>query len=218
MLVIFDCDGVLVDSEGLAAEVFSLLLAEQGMDIPPADCYQAFHGHSLSYCYAWIEKRFERALPNTFDQQLAAATQRRFAEDLTPVAGIECVLETLQENEIPFCVASNGAHAKIKHSLAITGLDRFFPEVRGATRRFSAQDVNEGKPSPALFLLASNVVGVPADCCTVVEDSPAGFMAAQAAGMSLVRFVPSPKHERQVEGQCFTMSDVLKQLIKPEVN
>jgi Predicted phosphatase/phosphohexomutase len=56
MLVIFDCDGVLVDSEGLAAEVFSLLLAEQGMDIPPADCYQAFHGHSLSYCYAWIEK------------------------------------------------------------------------------------------------------------------------------------------------------------------
>ncbi|SMF20969.1 haloacid dehalogenase superfamily, subfamily IA, variant 3 with third motif having DD or ED [Alteromonadaceae bacterium Bs31] len=191
MLVIFDCDGVLVDSESLAAEVFSEQLSLLGIFFSPAECFTAFHGHSLAHCYSWVEQQFDKKLPANFSETLAKASAIRFAADLKPVEGVGKLLEQLQRSGIPYCVASNGAHKKINHSLEVTGLSDYFPCVPGFHRRFSIDDVQRGKPAPDIFLYASEVVGVPARFCTVVEDSESGFKAATAAGMKLIKYLPA---------------------------
>jgi len=186
MLIIFDCDGVLVDSEGLAAEVFSEVLAEQGISFSPEDCYRQFHGHTLDACFAWLDRHFSLTTSEAFADRLAGATRERFRSDLRPVDGVLEVLELLLTKNIPFCVASNGEHKKINHSLSVTGLERYFP----TQRRFSRDDVARGKPAPDLFILAAESVGVAPVFCTVIEDSESGFQAAQSAGMQLIKFLP----------------------------
>ncbi|WP_185233092.1 HAD family hydrolase [Teredinibacter franksiae] len=190
MLVIFDCDGVLVDSETLAADVFSQCLARQGVRMSAAACYSEFHGHTLPYCFTWIESHFDVSLPENFTEILSTATRERFTLDLLPVAGVEKLLRRLLRRNIPFCVASNGEHKKINHSLAVTGLDKFFPESDKKISRFSREDVLQGKPAPDLFLHAAEVSGVAPQSCWVIEDSPSGYKAAVSAGMQLVQYVP----------------------------
>lgn len=211
MLVIFDCDGVLVDSEPLAAQVFSDLLVAHDIPLSPAQCYTTFHGHTLSYCFSWIENAFDCELPVGFGDQLAAGTQECFTRALQPMAGVVNVLDALSQRSIAFCVASNGDHSKINHSLAITGLDKYFSDqFSRCPRRFSREDVGQGKPAPDLFLYAAEVVGVPPRFCTVVEDSISGFTAAKAAEMRLLRFVP---HEAQGERGCVrSMEELVDQL------
>lgn len=211
MLIIFDCDGVLVDSEPPAAAVFSELLALHGIEMSPQICYSTFHGHTLDYCFSWVEQQFNCRLPADFNAQLEAATRRRFANELQPVPGIVNVLEFLKRRHIEFCVASNGEHRKINHSLAITGLDVYFAAAETqAPRRFSREDVQWGKPAPDLFLHAAEVVGVPARFCTVVEDSPSGFAAANAAGMRLLRFMP--QNTEGASGCIQSMDELLDRL------
>jgi len=195
MLVIFDCDGVLVDSERLAAGVFSDTLGEQGILLSAEQCYTQFHGRTLVYCFEWLERVFKCRLPNDFEQTLSRATRACFQDSLQPVEGVVDILEWLQKRNIECCVASNGEHEKIAHSLEVTGLDRFFPERFASNcRRFSREDVTCGKPSPELFLYAAEIIGVPPAFCTVVEDSAAGFNAAEAAGMRLLCYT-SEKEE-----------------------
>ena len=217
MLVIFDCDGVLVDSESLASVVFSEVLATKGIAFSPTDCYRQFHGHSMAYCYAWLEENFNVLLPEDFGEQLALATQKRFAMDLKSVQGVGDVLVWLQERNIAFCVASNGAHKKINHSLSVTGLDHFFSDFPANTvRRFSVEDVEHGKPAPDLFLHAADAVGVPPSFCVVVEDSASGFAAAEAAGMRLIKYLPdaSPQAQEEDSRICLSMLEVLDTLQK----
>lgn len=211
MLIIFDCDGVLVDSEPLAAQVFSDLLAVHDIPLSATQCYASFHGHTLDYCFAWIEKTFGCQLPAGFGHQLAVNTRDCFTRSLQPITGVVEVLEMLKQRSIAYCVASNGEHSKIEHSLAITGLDKYFPnQLSRCPRRFSRADVGRGKPSPDLFLHAAEVVGVPPRFCTVVEDSVAGFSAAKAAGMKLLRFVPQ---KAQAEQGCVrSMGELFDQL------
>lgn len=194
MLVIFDCDGVLVDSEPLAAQVFSETLLETGIHISAEECLKQFQGRTLPYCFEWLEKQFQQQLPEDFGLHLAQATQIRFDQDLRPVEGIVDVLKWLQQNDVEFCVASNGEHEKIAHSLKITGLDVFFPErFSRCCRRYSREDVAQGKPAPDLFLHAAECIGVPPSFCTVVEDSESGCKAAEAAGMRLLCYAPENK-------------------------
>jgi len=183
MLIIFDCDGVLVDSETLAARVFSEQLRALGIDMTPAQCFTQFHGHTLPYCYSWIEREHRQQLPSDFDQQLMVATSAAFDADLKPVEGVLELIKTLRRCNISYCVASNGRHSKINRSLALTGLDEWF----GVARRFSVEDVERGKPAPDLFLYAAEAIGVPTQFCTVIEDSASGVAAAKAAGMKVLQ-------------------------------
>lgn len=179
MLLIFDCDGVLVDSERLAAEVFSEALRTEGISLSAAACLGRFKGHTLEYCYALVERELG-SLSAGFGERLSEMTREAFAHSLQPVAGVELILEQLRRENVPYCVASNGGHRKIDHSLEITGLERFFGD-----NRFSAEDVARGKPAPDLFLHAADVMGVPPRFTRVVEDSVTGVAAAQAAGMQV---------------------------------
>lgn len=183
MLVIFDCDGVLVDSESLAAQVFSEQLAIINIKKPPNQCFEQFKGHTLTACLNMLALESKTSIPSSFLESLKVATQKTFSTQLQAVNGVEVVLEALSQRKIPFCVASNGGYAKIQHSLKVTGLWTYFD---GAC--FSAESVAQGKPAPDLFLKASKVMGYSPTVTTVIEDSEAGVEAAVSAGMRVLHY------------------------------
>ncbi len=182
MLIIFDCDGVLVDSEKLAAEIFSDMLARIGISIDAQVCFEQFHGKTLSYCYEWIERNKNVVLPKSFHAHLCEETEIQFREKLKPVDGVVDVIRYLERKKVKYCVASNGSHKKIENSLQATGLIDYFP------RRFSADDVHYGKPEPELFLFAAEQMSVMPELSFVIEDSDTGKQAALSANMSLIMF------------------------------
>ncbi|WP_370981096.1 HAD family hydrolase [Agaribacterium sp. ZY112] len=184
MLIIFDCDGVLVDSEQLAAKVFSDTLADYQFCLSADECLSRFKGWTLEACYQWLVPQFGGALPDGFDEAIKANTREVFARELKAVNDVESVLQQLQKRNRSFCVASNGGLKKIDNSLSVCGLAQYFP----VPVRFSAEQVSQGKPSPELFLKAAEAIGVPPRFCWVVEDSLAGCQAAKAAAMNLVFF------------------------------
>lgn len=185
MLIIFDCDGVLVDSESLAAEVFSCALKTINIDMAAEECLSEFHGMTLKDCYARLEKNKNLILPDHFPEFLEQETRKRFDQDLRAVAGVESVLGVLQKNGVARCVASNGGKNKIINSLRVTGLLNYFDYF------FSADDVPAGKPDPALFIYAANNMGFATEDVVVIEDSFAGYSAAKSAGMKTVLYRPS---------------------------
>lgn len=210
MLIIFDCDGVLVDSEPLAAKAFSSCLHDEGVTMSPQECMDEFRGHTLEYCFSWLANSFELQLPESFANTLDAATTSLFEDELQATQGVVNLLEKVEQKNISFCVASNGGHKKIEHSLEITGLLPWFGD-----RRFSKEDVAQGKPSPDLFLHAAEAMGVPAKFATVVEDSAAGIQAAKAAGMSVIHFNALPFAQAIPEGVVEVSSMLELQKILP---
>lgn len=182
-LIIFDCDGVLVDSEGIAREVFARALTEAGFAMTAEQAGRQFTGLSLASCQVWIEAHFGRPLPPDFFAALQRATYAEFAKSLKPVEGIEDVLIWLQQKDMPCCVASSGSYEKINFTLSHTGLLRYL-----APHIFSAQSVARGKPAPDLFLYACKQMGVAPTEAVVVEDSSPGVAAAVAAGIYVVGF------------------------------
>lgn len=184
MLVIFDCDGVLVDSEHLAAWVFAQTLAAAGIDYTAERCLSEFRGLTLVACMARLHDTYPGVLAQDFLVELERATLSAFEKSLQPVPGVVPVIERLESLDRPLCVASNGGYRKLCHSLEVTGL---WPHFDG--RCFSAEWVAQGKPAPDLFQLAAESMGVPPHFCTVVEDSPTGVKAALAAGMRVVQHV-----------------------------
>jgi len=174
-IVIFDCDGVLVDSEPVANRVFADALHELGFDMTFEDVCREFTGLSMSRCVALIEKRMGRPLPREFVDDVQRRTFDGFRRDLQPVAG---VVDALDRIDLPACVASSGELEKMRLTLGITGL---LPRFEG--KLFSAEQVARGKPAPDLFLFAARQMGLPPADCTVVEDSVPGVLAARAAGM-----------------------------------
>ncbi len=206
MLIIFDCDGVLVDSEQLASEVFSECLGCVGIDMSAAACFQQFQGQSLVNCYRWIEDNFSTPLPTDFNAFLELKTLERFSDELKPVAGVEKVLRYLSENEIDFCVASNGGHEKIKSALRTTGLLKYF------NRRFSVDDVVHGKPAPDVFLYAAKTMQKKFEDTWVVEDSEAGWLAANSAGMRVAVYAPHGEPKFPCENVVTSMGELLRLL------
>ena len=173
--MIFDCDGVLVDSELLSNRVLAQTLAEVGLPMSLEETIATFMGHSMSACVAIIEERTSRPIPPNFVSDFRDRTFEVFRRELRPVPGIESVLATI---DLPYCVASSGPPEKIHLTLGITGL---LPRFAG--RIFSAVEVERGKPHPDLFLHAAYEMGVAPTACVVVEDSIRGVQAAVAAGM-----------------------------------
>lgn len=209
MLVIFDCDGVLVDSEHLAAQVFANQLAFYGIAMTPQQCEFQFRGHTMDYCFNELRNLYPGALPSDFLEVLAVATETYFTEHLQPVRGVEAVLRWLQEENIPFCVASNGALKKIRHSLKVAGLVRYF-----ADHCFSAESVPQGKPAPDLFLSAARQMGFSPEETVVIEDSTAGVTAAIRAGMTVFRYGDTAEMGEENKVASFTHMSELRMLIE----
>jgi HAD superfamily hydrolase (TIGR01509 family) len=179
-LVIFDCDGVLIDSERLAVKVDVLALGELGWPLSEADVIARFVGRSDRETRAAIEAHLGRKLPDGWTERIQQRYRQAFAAELRPVEG---VLDALDRIALPTCVASSGTHEHLRYTLSLTGLYERF-----AGRIFSADDVAAGKPAPDLFLHAASEMAVnPADC-VVVEDSRPGVEAARAAGMRALAF------------------------------
>jgi len=181
-LVIFDCDGVLVDSEPASNRIFSEMLVDLGLATDYARVCRDFVGLSMARCLTIIEARLGRKVPAGFEVELQARTFDAFREKLDPVPGVADALDRLA---VPFCVASSGEHEKMRLTLGLTGL---LPRFEG--RMFSATEVEKGKPHPDLFLHAARALGVAPQACAVVEDSLPGIRAGRAAGMLVYGYSP----------------------------
>jgi HAD superfamily hydrolase (TIGR01509 family) len=174
-LVIFDCDGVLVDSERLAVRVESEYLTELGWPLSQAEIVERFLGHTDRYMDEAIEAQLGSRLPDGWKDQFQCRYREAFAAELAPVDGIA---EALDQIAIPTCVASSGTHEKLRFTLGRTGLyERFEGRI------FSGYEVANSKPAPDLFLHAAARMGAEPARCAVVEDSRPGVLAARAAGM-----------------------------------
>ncbi len=179
-LVIFDCDGVLVDSERLSHTVLCQMLDELGVHIAFEDAVQRFMGTSMPTCLARVGELLGQAPPPDFLVTFVQRTRAAFQQSLTPVPGVTEVLDSLGT---PYCVASNGNRAKVDFTLGHTGL---LPRFTG--RIFTADDVEHPKPAPDLFLHAAGTLGADPLRTAVVEDTPTGIRAAKAAGMTAIGF------------------------------
>jgi HAD superfamily hydrolase (TIGR01509 family) len=179
-LVIFDNDGVLVDSEPVANTLLARLLTERGYPCTVEESIAQFMGRSVPQVRVLVEERLGRALAPDLEARYVGELYPSFQSWLQPIPG---VIEALRAIDLPVCVASSGTHERIRLTLGCTGLwERFGGRV------FSAQDVTRGKPAPDLFLHAAAALGAEPRRCAVVEDSPAGITAANAAGMTSFAF------------------------------
>lgn len=181
LLVIFDLDGTLVDSESLCNQAFLDLLPSLNESVE--GLIDQFRGKKLSVILSEIERKISSSLPGDFEQSYRQRVAELFATELKPIDGVPEMLKTL---ELPFCIASSGPPEKIKHALTVTQLAPFFGE-----RFFSSYLVGSWKPDPGLFLHAAAAMGFAPANCVVVEDSPVGLEAAASAGMHALHYAPS---------------------------
>jgi len=192
VLVIFDCDGVLVDSEPLANKSFAQALNAEGLDWSVEETMRRLMGRSLKSCGEIVEAELGRKLPTDFFDKMQARTYRSFREaPLKPVSGVREAVQALQKAGLDTCVASSGAIEKMKFTLGLTGLWDLF-----GGRVFSSSQVPRGKPFPDLFLHAAIEMNVQPFDCVVVEDSVPGVQAAKSAGMRVLGFVGAPHTDR----------------------
>lgn len=184
-LVIFDCDGVLVDSEPVANALLIDNLSGYGLHLTPEDCERMFVGGTMAGA-GETARRMGADLPRDWVDRIYAQLYARLAEGVPAVPGIVDLLDRLDAESVPYCVASNGSIEKMRITLGQTGLwDRF------ADRMFSAHLLGVAKPDPGLFLAAARKMGIGADHCTVIEDSLNGVTAAARAGMTCLAYLPS---------------------------
>lgn len=179
-LVVFDCDGVLVDSESIAIRVDQRVLADLGWQLSLDEIVERFVGKSDAHFVAETERHLDIRLDADWEAKYEQWYRTAFERDLKAVDGIEDALARLR---LPHCVASSGTHAKMQRTLGQTGL---LPRFAG--RIFSASEVARGKPAPDLFLHAAATLGFEPAACAVVEDSVYGVQAARAAGMHVFAY------------------------------
>ncbi|MDT6986357.1 HAD family hydrolase [Streptomyces lusitanus] len=191
-LVIFDNDGVLVDSEPLSNRHLAAYLTELGHPTTYEDSIRDYMGSAMHRVHDLVEQRTGQRLPADFDDVFHARVFAAFERELKPVPGVADVLEKLAADGVPYCVASSGSHERIRVGHRAAGLDRFFDDGW----IFSSQDVGRGKPAPDLFLYAAERMGTTPERCLVVEDSPLGVQAAVAAGMDVYGFTAMTPAEK----------------------
>jgi HAD superfamily hydrolase (TIGR01509 family) len=205
MLVIFDCDGVLVDSEPLSNAALAEALRGVGLDFSVERTTTEFKGRSWASCEARIAELLGRPAPPELQRDYEARRDAAFAGALRVVPGIEAALDALDGTAT--CVASSGSHAKMRLTLGLTGLlERF------EGRMFSATEVANGKPAPDLFLHAAASMGAEPARCAVVEDSLYGVMAARAAGMRAFGYAGGLTRPERLEGHGTTVFDDMREL------
>ncbi len=209
MLVIFDCDGVLVDSEPLSNTVFARGLNREGLNWSVEETMRRLVGRSMKSCVEIVEGLLARQLPEDFVHKMQAETLQAFRDaPLQPVPGINEAIDAIEAQGIQTCIASSGGFDKMEVSLGVTGLwSRFEGRI------FSASQVKRGKPFPDLFLHAAIAMNEQPFDCVVVEDSVPGVQAAKSAGMRVLGYVGAPHADRDAMGAAgaFLFND-MKQL------
>jgi HAD superfamily hydrolase (TIGR01509 family) len=191
-LVIFDNDGVLVDSEPISNTLLAGYLTELGHPTTYEESVRDYMGSAMHRIHELVEERSGQRLPVDFDEVFHSRVFAGFQAELEAVVGAEEVLKRLAGAGVPYCVASSGSHERIRVGHRKTGLDVWFPDEIV----FSAEDVGRGKPAPDLFLHAAARMGVAPERCVVVEDSRLGVQAAVAAGMDVYGFTAMTPEEK----------------------
>jgi HAD superfamily hydrolase (TIGR01509 family) len=186
-LVIFDCDGVLVDSEAISNAVLAAALRALGIDISAQEAHDAYRGMFLSEIRADAERRLGAPLPPDFMDTFERDREDAFRASLRPVPGAAEAVKEVKALGFEVCVASQGKLSKTELTLTLTGLRDLF----GDDAVFSAHSVKRGKPAPDLFLYAAATMGVKPDRSVVVEDTMIGVRAALAAGMRAIAYAPN---------------------------
>lgn len=200
-LIIFDCDGVLVDSERITNTVFCSMLNDLGLALSLADMFEHFVGLSMPQCLELITEMLGRKPPEDFVPNYRRRTESALRAEIKPIAG---VAEVLRDLRVPHCVASSGDHEKIRLTLGATGLLKRFED-----RIFSVVDVEKPKPAPDVFLHAARTLGVAPAACAVIEDTPTGVRAGLAAGMRVFGFsANTPEHRLRQAGAHTVFSDM----------
>lgn len=184
-LIIFDCDGVLVDSETTTNKVLADYLNEFGLDFTAEKALKLFRGGALADCIDYVRTDYKVELPEDFPSQFRHRMKVAFEKNLDPVKNIKNLLDHLEnkEEEFSVCVASNGPMEKMDTTLRVTNLKKYFNE-----NIYSAYQIDKWKPDPSLFLYAAKNMGFKPEDCIVVEDSPRGAEAAKASGMKCFGF------------------------------
>ena len=178
-LIIFDCDGVLIDSEILSCDALIASLAEHDIHIDRQFVFAHCIGHSFPTVLEEISRLSGRRLPKRLELTYRSTLLKSFEKDLMPIAGVEEMLAALA---IPYCIATSSGQERAERSLMAAGLSGLGAPI------FTASMVSHGKPAPDLFLHAARSTGVAPGKCLVVEDSMPGILAARAAGMAVLRF------------------------------
>jgi HAD superfamily hydrolase (TIGR01509 family) len=210
-LVIFDCDGVLVDSEHLACCVLASALDSAGYKLSIEQAARRFSGLSWADLKLSVETELCRPLSRHFEEQYEESLKKVFLRELKPIQGIFSVLDTLDKMNVRYCVASSSNLRRLRLALCTTHLwDRFAPHI------FSSSMVTHGKPAPDLFLLAATKMNVTPRQCLVLEDSVVGVRAARAAGMRVVGFCGG-SHCSSEHGQELTAAGATKTIMKMKI-
>jgi HAD superfamily hydrolase (TIGR01509 family) len=203
-LLIFDCDGVLVDSERIAVRVEAEYLTELGWPLAEAEIAERFMGRTAEYMDEAIEAHLGVRLPPDWKDQFQRRYLDAFVADLVPVDG---VVEALDQITVSTCVASSGSHDKLRFTLGHTGLyERFDGRI------FSGYEVANGKPAPDLFLHAAARMGADPARCAVVEDTLYGVMAARAAGMRTFGYAGGLSAPERLEGEATVVFEDMRAL------
>jgi HAD superfamily hydrolase (TIGR01509 family) len=204
-LIIFDCDGVLVDSETIAIKIDQEFLFEIGISMSTEEIIEKFVGKSDEHFQLEIERHVGSNPPINWKSDLEDRYNKAFREELKPVAGI---IEVLESVNVPICVASSGSQKKIRNSLELTSLSHYFGE-----RIFSAEQVSKGKPDPELFLFAAAQMGADPTNTVVVEDSHAGVKAGVDAQMHVFGYTGSVTPESRLRLPGVTTFNQMDQLL-----
>ncbi|MEQ9442382.1 MAG: HAD family phosphatase [Cyclobacteriaceae bacterium] len=207
--VIFDCDGVLVDSEILASQVSLRMLKPYGFEMNPQEYARAFAGKVEADILSLISRDHHIELPDDFLAKLRLQIEHALDHDLQPIPGVQ---ETISKIPITKAVVSNSRLARVLSSLKVAGLSDVFGK-----QIFSAEMVEHPKPAPDVYLLAARELGVDPAHCLVVEDSQSGVMAAHRAGMQVIGFLAASHipegHDRTVrEEGAFATASSMKEL------
>jgi HAD superfamily hydrolase (TIGR01509 family) len=203
-LVVFDCDGVLVDSELITNRIFASMLNELGIAVTLEDMFEQFVGRTMATCLEKVAGLLGRPVPDDFAERYQVRSNAALKAQLRAVPGIEAVLD---EIKVPYCVASSGSHEKMQTTLGITGL---LPRFQG--RIYSATEVARGKPFPDVFLHAAARSGVATSECAVIEDTPTGVTAGVAAGMTVYGYSAMTSRQRLVEAGAHCTFDSMREL------
>ena len=206
-LIIFDCDGVLVDSERIANGVFSKILNEEyGLSLSLSDTVELFLGRSCSQCMEIVKAKLGCEPSETLEKRYQLEINTALVNDVVAVKGIE---EALEKISVPYCVASSGSYEKMHATLGKTKLISRFED-----KLFSTSDVKNGKPSPDIYLYAAKIMGgIPANRCLVIEDSPLGIRGAVAAGMVAFGYSSLVKKERLIKAGAHHLFDDMSNLV-----
>jgi HAD superfamily hydrolase (TIGR01509 family) len=182
--VIFDCDGVLVNSETLYADILAEMSAELGLALTRSAALTLARGRALADCIREIEARISRPVPSDFEKTFRLRCSDIFQSQLRAIEGIDDVLNRIP---VPYCIASNSPLGSTRSMLRITGLSKHF-----GNRIYSSHQVRRWKPDPGVFLYAAARMSVEPQACAVIEDSEAGVKAAVAARMGVFVYTPPP--------------------------